>query len=578
MNKRITNLLASIVVLVSMMSGCEKFSETDHDNGVQEDPADYSWDTSAVVRITLNGSSISCEPKVASINGSILTISSSGTYDISGSLTNGQIIVNSKGDANVRLILDGVNIKCSDNAPIYIKNAKKAIIILKENTNNILSDGTNYNIQNSEPNAALFSNSYLTISGEGSLTVNANYNDGISTDDGLLIKSGNITVTAKDDGIRGKDYVKIDNGNISVTSSGDGIKSDNTSDISKGWISIEYGIFNIVSEGDALDAETSVEINDGIFNLTVGGGSAGTSACTGGGFPGAPGSGGSGGYTGAISAKGIKCATDLKIKSGTFVINSADDALHSNANITINGGNFSLSTKDDGIHAETSVIINEGDINISKSYEAIESASITVNKGNVILNATNDGFNATNGSGGEFNDGSILQINGGNIAVSVTSGDGLDSNGNIEMTGGTVIVHGPQSAPEVAFDFNGTFSISGGILVAGGPNSGNMIEVPGQSSSQFCIKATSTAVIASSTLFHIEDTQGNEVLTFRPVRNTYYFVFSSPELKNGSTYKIYTGGTTDGTNNNGYYTGGTYSGGVLKKTFTISSKISSISF
>lgn len=578
MYKRVTNIPAFLIIIISMISACEKINDSDHDTDGQEDPADYTWDTSTVVRITLNGSSISCEPEVATINGSTITVTSAGTYDITGSLKDGKIIVDSPGDGNVRLILDGASINCSDNAPIYVKDAGKAIIILKEKTENTLSDGTTYNNQDGEPNATLFSNSYLAVYGEGVLTISANYNDGISTDDGLVIKSGNITVTAKDDGIRGKDYVRIDNGNITVRSSGDGVKSDNESDISKGYISVGYGVFDIVSAGDAFDAVTGIEITDGIFNLTSGGGSEGTSGSTGGGFPGSPGGGSQGGYTGTISAKGLKCSADLKIQSGTFNINTADDALHSNANILINGGDFTISTKDDGIHGEISVIINDGDIYISKSYEAIESVSIIVNKGNVLLNATNDGFNATLGSGGEFNDGSILQVNGGYIAVSVSSGDGLDSNGNIEMTGGTVIVHGPQSAPEVAFDFNGTFNIMGGILVAGGPNSGNMIEVPGQSSAQYCIKATSTATITSSTLFHIEDSEGNDLLTFRPVRNTYYFVFSSPDLKNGSTYSVFTGGTINGINNDGYYTDGTYSGGTLKKTFTITSRISSISF
>jgi hypothetical protein len=196
----------------------------------------------------------------------------------------------------------------------------------------------------------------------------------------------------------------------------------------------------------------------------------------------------------------------------------------------------------------------------------------------VNLVAANDGFNATNGSGGESNDGSILTFNGGYIVANVASGDGLDSNGNIVMTGGTVIVHGPQSAPEVAFDFNGTFTISGGLLIAGGPNSGNMIEVPGSSSAQYCIKATSSSSFSASTLFHIQDASENDVVTFKPVRNTYYFVFSSSQLTNAGSYSIYTGGSSSGVLTDGLYTGGTYSGGTLKKTFTVSGKITSVTF
>ena len=127
------------------------------------------------------------------------------------------------------------------------------------------------------------------------------------------------------------------------------------------------------------------------------------------------------------------------------------------------------------------------------------------------------------------------------------------------------MVHGPTSNPEVAMDYNGTFKVSGGLLIATGPNSGNMIEATSTSSEQYAIKATTNSMFGSSTLFHIQDASGNNLVTFKPVRNVYYVVFSSPELKNGATYSIYTGGTSTGTNANGLYVGGAYSGGTLKK-------------
>jgi trimeric autotransporter adhesin len=105
-----------------------------------------------------------------------------------------------------------------------------------------------------------------------------------------------------------------------------------------------------------------------------------------------------------------------------------------------------------------------------------------------------------------------------------------------------------------------------------------MIEVPGTTSTQYCIRATSSSSVNSSTLFHNHDTLGEDIITFKPVRTAYYFAFSSPELANGAYYSIYTGSTSTGTNNNGLYTGGTYSGGTLKKTFPISSKIMSVTF
>lgn len=105
-----------------------------------------------------------------------------------------------------------------------------------------------------------------------------------------------------------------------------------------------------------------------------------------------------------------------------------------------------------------------------------------------------------------------------------------------------------------------------------------MIEVPSTSSSQYSVKATSSATLSSSTLFHFQDASGNEIVTYKPVRNTYYLVVSTPALTSGSSYSIYTGGSSTGTLTDGIYTAGIYSGGTLKKTFTISSKISSVSF
>lgn len=146
------------------------------------------------------------------------------------------------------------------------------------------------------------------------------------------------------------------------------------------------------------------------------------------------------------------------------------------------------------------------------------------------------------------------------------------------MTGGTVIVHGPVSNPEVGTDYNGSFNISGGFLVITGPNSGNMIEATSTSSEQYAVKASSNSQIPANTLFHIQDEDGNNLVTFQPVRNCYYIVFSSSELKNGSYYYIYTGGTSTGVNTNGLYSEGEYSGGTLRKSFSISAKVTNVPF
>ena len=569
---RKTESLAVIILALIILASCQKIAYKDKTE-IEDDPIDYVWDTSTVVQVTLNGTSITVDPAVAAISGSKLTITEAGTYNITGSLTNGQIVVNSQEEPSVRLILNGVNITCSNNAPLYIKDSRKTIIDLATGTSNFLTDGSTYSTTD-EPTAALFSNSDLTIFGSGSLSVTGKYKDGISSDDGLLIKSGTISVTAADDGIRGKDCLWIRNGNITVVSAGDGLKSTNTEDASLGYITIDSAVVKITATaGDGIAAAKNLSIGDGSYTITTGGG-AGTISTGGGG----PGGGGSSGYSGTISEKGMKGGVSVVITRGTFNINSADDAIHSNGSVTINGGTLALSTGDDGIHAPSAITVNGGSTNITKCYEGIESALITVNSGDVSVASVDDALNATMGSATESNDGSWLYINGGNITISASSGDGIDSNGSVLIRAGTVIVQGPPSQPEVGFDINGTFNVSGGLVIGSGPNSGNMIEGLSTTTSQYGIKATITSTLAASTLFHIQDASGNELITFKPVRNCYYIVYSSPLLVSGSTYSIYTGGSSTGTMTNGIYVGGTYSGGTAKKNFTVSSKVTNVSF
>ncbi|PVX27782.1 MAG: hypothetical protein CW716_00485, partial [Candidatus Bathyarchaeum sp.] len=294
-----------------------------------EDALDYVWDNSDVVTINLNTNSITANSDIGlTIDQTTLTITSAGTYSISGTLNDGQIIVDTNDEDAVRLILNGVNIKSTTNAPIFVEDAEKAIIILVDGTENILTDG-----QNNQDNGTISSTDNLTIYGDGSLTVTGNANDAIRSNDGLLIKSGTITVNSVDDGIRGKDYLVIEGGTINVNSVGDGLKSDNDEDSTKGLLWIDDCTVNVTStQGDAITAQTQLQINSGTFTLTSGGGSIGVPSST-------------------ISTKGLKAGDSIVVETGVFVISSSDDTINSNNLVNINGGTFELSTRDDAIHA-----------------------------------------------------------------------------------------------------------------------------------------------------------------------------------------------------------------------------------
>ena len=160
--------------------------------------------------------------------------------------------------------------------------------------------------------------------------------------------------------------------------------------------------------------------------------------------------------------------------------------------------------------------------------------------------------------------------------MSSTAGDAVDSNGNVKMTGGTLLVHGPTSNVEEAADFNGTFVINGGFLIAAGTKS-NMNKAMSTSSTQNGLYALYSTGITANTIFRIQDASGNDMVTFKPLRTSYSFLFSSPEFANG-TYYIYKGGICTGTLKDGLYTGGSYSGGTSIKSFTVSSRVTSLSF
>jgi hypothetical protein len=540
------------------------------------------------------GNNITVDGKGATVDNNKVTITSAGTYSIKGSLTDGQIIVNAGDEDKVYIILNGVNITSSNSAPIYIKNAKKAIISLADNTANNIKDGENYVFEGEstdEPNAAIFSKSDLIFIGNGSLTVDAKYNNGITSKDDLKIESGNIIVNSKADGLRGKDSVVITNGNITINSGEDGMKSTNDEDIEKGYILIEGGKINITSGKDGIQAETNALVKDGDITINTGGGSKNAAVKEEMG----PGMGGkqfnSNTTTEAttteeesISTKAIKSGVNIIIEGGTFNIDSANDAFHSNNNLVINAGTFNISSGDDGLHSDSTLTINDGNINIAKSYEGIESESITINGGKISLVSSDDGFNASSSSesaagngvptskGGESAGTGKLNINGGKISVNA-NGDGLDANGSIYMKGGTVIVNGPSSDGNAALDYDATFSATGGVFIVAG--SAGMAQAPSSESTQNSIKVTLSSQTAN-TLVRVENADGEEVVTFAPSKQYASFVIASEKIKTGSTYKVYVGGSSTGTATDGLYSEGTYSKGEEIGSATISSSVTEI--
>ncbi len=373
-----------------------------------EAAADYIWDESDVVYVTLNGTTATVAGSGTTTD-SILTIGCGGTYYLSGTLSDGQIIVNSEDKKTVRLILAGTDIRCSWSAPLIVENAKKTVLILAENTTNYLADGRSTTVTDTttaEPNAVIYSKDNLSIWGAGSLTVCSDVNDGISCKNGLVIAGGTIDVNAVDDGIRGKDYLVFRGGKVTVRAGGDGLKSDNDEDATMGYVSVESGTLTINAKSEAIQAATDVLISGGQITATAGGGSRIRSLTN-------------------AEAKGIAAGVSLVVDDGTLVVDAAEDCLHSNSSLTLNGGTLTLSSLADALHASSTVDITGGSVNVTTCVDGIDSNAITIGAGTVKLVTTGDGIAAAQ----------YATIAGGTITVTST-GDAITAGTDLAITDG----------------------------------------------------------------------------------------------------------------------------------------------
>ncbi len=587
--------------------------------------SDDSWDPSNAAKITLNGTSAAAEGTGISVNGTTVTITQAGTYQVSGQLDDGQIVVNAGKDDLVRLVLNGASITCSHSAGIYAKQAGKTVLILAEGTQNAVTDGSEYLYPDGgdEPDAAIFAKDDLTITGQGQLAVTGNFHNGIGSKDNLIVTAGNLSIQAVNDGLRGRDSVSIVDGSFAIESGGDGIKSNNDEDTSKGWIRLDGGAYQITAGNDGIQAETSLTVTGGTYTIVAGGGSA-NAAVQGGDFGQNPGGMGGpnvrpeddmrddrggtppefeGGPAGAQqpiptavsfsvadtvdgsnqsdSYKGIKSGTGMTISGGSFSIDAADDAVHTNGDLTVEDGNFTISTGDDGFHADGALAINGGSIRIDTSYEGLEGATVEINGGDIRLTASDDGINAAGGSDGNTGrtdtfrtgSGNYIRITSGFVLVDA-SGDGLDSNGALYLDGGTVLINGPTISGNSALDYDGICEITGGVLAAAG--SAGMAQSPSDSSTQSSLMVNFTQVQEAGTLVNLSDAQGNTLLTFAPSKSFQNIVISTPDLTQGASYQLSTGGSCYGEADGGYYGASAYSGGTKLSDITLSAAVTRV--
>lgn len=432
-----------------------------------------TYDESEAVKITLSGKTAACNSSNVQIEDGVVTIKAAGVYVLSGTLTDGTIVVDAGDDDKVQLVLDGVSIMAADYAAIYAKNADKVFVTLAEGAGNSLTVSGDY-VQTDDNNvdAVIFAKCDLTLNGTGSLTVKDNMGHGIVSKDDLVVTGGTYTIYSQDHCLNGKDSVRIADGTFNLSCDEDGIHAGND-DQQDGYVYIE-------------------------------------------------------------------------------------------------GGDINISVGDDALHAEGLLIITGGDIDVSKSCEGVEGYKILVTGGDIDVVSSDDGFNAAGGSSGSgdnhdgFGDSSgsgynhdgfgggpgmggvymdadsdaYIFITGGTININA-DGDGIDSNGCIGITGGSVYVLGPSDNGNGAMDYGICAAITGGEIVAVGGS--GMAQGFGDESTQCSALVNFDEWIDAGETITLTDSDGKEVLSYKADKKFNSVVISTSDMKQGDNYTLTVG-------------------------------------
>lgn len=404
-------LIVAIVVALGIFVLIDRFSSNgSSDTAINVDlnnSNDFDWSKYETYTIELSES---------------LEITQPGVYVLSGTITDGNVSINT--DGNVKLELANVNITNSSGPAIYVANAKNVVISTTSGSKNTLVDGTNYNGYEADEIATIFSHDDLFLEGDGTLIVTANNADAIVSKDDLTFTSGTYQITSVDDGIRGKDSVYIESGNFTIKANGDGIKSTNATDEGRGYIYITNGQFNITAQVDGIQAET-----------------------------------------------------DLQIDGGDFTLATGDDGIHAGANLIINGGTINIAECYEGIEGAT-VVINDGKITVVATDDGFNAAggndasSLARPGANNFHDNDNNYIRIRGGTinivsaGDSLDSNGKLYIDGGEITIfGPTNGadSAFDHDGDFIIAGGTIM------ASEVTGIMEGGISSSstGFVLIVG---------------------------------------------------------------------------------------------------------------
>lgn len=388
-------------------------TETDTSDMFSDRDKEVGYDESESVTISLADNSSSCESDAVSITENTITIKDEGTYILSGSLSDGMVIVEAEDTDKVQIVLNGVSISNDQSAAFYVRSADKVFVTTASGTENTLEhNGSSYTaIDENNIDAAIFSKSDLTLNGEGTLTVTAQEGHGIVSKDDLVLTSGTYVITSASHGLSGKDSVRIANGTYTIVSGKDGIHAQNKDDSSSGFVYLAGGTYTISAGDDGIHAASNVTISDGKIDITQ-------------------------------SYEGIE-GLSIDIAGGEISVLASDDGINAA------GGNDSSSS-------------SEGFQGGDDQFASTEGAYIQISGGVLHVNASGDGIDS-NGD---------ITVSGGETYVSGPTNDGngsLDYNGSAKITGGIFAASGSSGMAQ-NFDSSST---QGTIMVNVDEQEGN---------------------------------------------------------------------------------------------------------
>ena len=571
-----------LLLMMTMLTACTaQAASEEYDLTFTEHDLAGTWDAKKAVTISGNGASCDIAGKGAKLSGNTLTISDEGVYLLSGQFSL-QLTIAARDKDKVQIVLNGADITSPAGPAILVEAADKVFITAAEGSQNRLSDAAERSDDTATLDAAVFSRADLCLNGAGALTVQGNYKHGIVSKDDLIMTGLTLNVEAPSTALDGKDCIKLYSVTAAFNAGSNGLRSDNAEDESRGFVYIADSTLTVTAGTDGIQAETLLQADNAVLTITTGAGSGEIVQSAPDEFGGFGGRGSRGWNNQATESTGswkaLKAGRNILLNGGAYTLDSQDDCIHSNGDLTITSGTFALKSGDDGIHADNELLISGGDIVISQSYEGIEASKLTISGGNIDITASDDGLNAAGGADGSasanrwgrgmFSNGvGEIVISGGYTHINAM-GDGIDSNNTILVSGGVTLVSGSPSSGNAAFDYDGEATVTGGILIATGGS--GMAQSFTSAENQGCMLFGLNGGSAGRSLAIVNEA-GQVVAACTPQNNYSAAVITAPGIQVGSTYQVVIDAAIDSADTHGFAadtscTGGTVLGSIEMTT------------